>query len=726
MKKHSKLFKSVSRIAAFLLMLLMLTSVFGATASAEGIQQDSYDTYTYWTAPGKNNPVSSAPLYEVDRVISGATLGITALKEPTDVFADAKGLIYIMDSGNSRVVVLNPDFTLKTVVENLSYNDEQLNFMGAKGVFVTKDQKIYIADSENARVIVVGLDNVVKDVLTLPEADVIPENFLYRPTKIAVDSKGYTYILSDGSYYGALLYKPDGTFSGFFGANSVKTSILGAFEKLYEMIFVSDIQQENSAKELPYSFTDIAVDNEDFIYTATGASKTNAIEPGQLKKLSPGGTNVLKNKTTNTVKSAEATNFSDGGSVKTALSAGWYEWRSTDLRTMDVDNYGYMYGFCRFTGHVFIYDQECNLLGVFGGGHSSGAQVGTFANGSSIHVNDLTQDVLVIDANNRNLTVYKETEYGALVKKAQNLTNLGSYSDAKPYWEKALVFDRNQQLAYRGLARAALVDEEYEACLEYAKLGFDQDTYSSAYKFVRNDYLTSNFIWIFLIAVAVVGALAFFLVYSNKHEIQLIKNKKVSTMFQCVFHPFQGAQQVRYYGNGSKALATVCLVLYFLSTVINVMYTSFTFNMFNKSSYNVMFPLIQTFGIVLLWTVANWGMSTLFEGKGKMGEVYIVTCYALIPTIVSNILLMALSHTLTMEETLILTVVSTVCTALTAIMLCVGNMTVHEYGFFKFLVMAVVTVLAMLVVVFVILMIFVLVNQLTGFISTIYKEISYR
>ena len=139
-----------------------------------------------------------------------------------------------------------------------------------------------------------------------------------------------------------------------------------------------------------------------------------------------------------------------------------------------------------------------------------------------------------------------------------------------------------------------------------------------------------------------------------------------------------------------------------------------------------MFPLIQTFGIVLLWTVANWGMSTLFEGKGKMGEVYIVTCYALIPTIVSNILLMALSHTLTMEETLILTVVSTVCTALTAIMLCVGNMTVHEYGFFKFLVMAVVTVLAMLVVVFVILMIFVLVNQLTGFISTIYKEISYR
>ena len=109
-----------------------------------------------------------------------------------------------------------------------------------------------------------------------------------------------------------------------------------------------------------------------------------------------------------------------------------------------------------------------------------------------------------------------------------------------------------------------------------------------------------------------------------------------------------------------------------------------------------------------------------------MKHVYIVTCYALIPSIVSNILLTALSHVFTPEEALLLTAISTVCTALTAIMLCVGNMTVHEFGFFKFIVMAIVTVLAMLVVVFCALMVFVLVQQLTGFIDTLYKEVSYR
>ena len=726
MKKHSKKRSVVCRVAAFLLMLMMLTTVIGGTVSAESFQKVPYDTYTYWTAPGTRWTASSTPMYEFETTITAASLGITDFKEPNDIFTDTKGLIYIMDSGNGRVVVVNPDYTLHSVIDSLTFNDQALTFVGAKGIFVTEDQTIYIADTENARVIVTGLDKTVKKVLLLPDADVIPENFSYRPNKIAVDTKGYVYILSEGSYYGAVLYKPDGSFNGFYGSNSVEGSILGVFEKIYEKIFVSDMKKANAEQELPYCFTDISIDDENFIYTATGAVSTQKTNAGQLKKLSPGGTNVLKDKTGSKVTSAEGVNFSDGGGVKYPMSTGYFAWRVTDLCSMDVDKDGYMYGLCRTYGHIFIYDQDCNLLSVFGGGISVGLQQGTFVKASSIHINDLTQDVLVVDTSNLNVTVYKETEYGNWVKTAQNLTNAGNYSDAKEYWNKALTYDRNLQLAYRGLARAALVEEDYELCLEYAKLGFDQDTYGSAYKYVRNDYLTNNFVWIFLIAIALVGGLIFFLVYSNKHEVKLIKNVKFATMLQSVVHPFQGAQQVRYYGNGSVKLATGCMILYFLSGVVSTMYYSFSFVAFDKSSYNVVFPFITSVGLVLLWTVANWGMSTLFEGKGTMKHVYIVTCYALIPTIISNILLTALSHVFTPEEALLLTAISTVCTALTAIMLCVGNMTVHEFGFFKFIVMTIITVLAMLVVVFCVLMIFVLVQQLTGFIGTLYKEVSYR
>lgn len=726
--KKLRFLKSVSgRIVAFLLMLVVLMSVFAMTASAEAIQKSPYDTYTYWTAPGTQWTASSTPMYEYKATIDAASLGVTAFKDPADVFTDAKGLIYIVDSGNGRIVVANPDYTLNTEIKNLSFKGEELDFTGAAGIFVTKDQTIYIADTEHARVIVTDLKNKVLAVLTLPDEEVIPANFNYRPAKIAVDSHGYTYILSDGSYYGALLYKPDGTFSGFYGSNSVAGSILGVFEKIYDMIFVSETQKMNAEKSLPYSFTDIAVDEKDFVYTATGAVSTTTSNAGQLKKLSPGGTNVLKNKTKTKVTSAEGTNFSDTKvGIRYAKASGGYAWRVADVGSMDVDRYGYMYGLCKTYGHVLIYDQECNQLGVFGGGAGAGTQSGTFTRAVSIHVNDLNQDVLVVDSIGLSVTIFSETEYGALVKQAQEMTNRGDYVDAKPYWEKALSYDRNQQLAYRGLSRAALIEEEYETTLQYAKMGYDQDTYATAFVYVRNDYLADNFLWIFGIAVVLVGGLIAFLVYSNKHELKLVKNVKLSTMFQCVVHPFEGAKQIRYYNNGSMRLATLLMVLYFLTTVILELYEGFMYNIFDKSTYSAAFSLMRTFGIVLLWTVCNWAMSTLFQGKGKMKHVYLVTCYALIPQIANNILVTLLSNVLSPDEALVITAISFVCTALTAIMLCVGIMTIHEYGFFKFLVMAIVVVLAMLVAVFVILMMYVLIQQLVTFIMTIYKEVTYR
>ena len=271
-----------------------------------------------------------------------------------------------------------------------------------------------------------------------------------------------------------------------------------------------------------------------------------------------------------------------------------------------------------------------------------------------------------------------------------------------------------------------MIKEEYETTLEYAELGFDQDTYASAFTFVRNDYLTDNFVWLFIVAVALIGALIFFFVYMKKKEKKLIKNPAVSTMFKCVVHPFEGAQQVRYYNKGSAKLATVILVLYFIATVFSEIYYGFMYNMIDKSTYSAAFSLIRTFGIVLLWTVVNWGLTTLFQGKGNMKQVYIVTCYALIPQIISAVLTTILSNVLVPEEGLVITAISVVCLALTAIMLCVGIMTVHEFGFFKFITMTIVIILGMLVCVFVIMMVFVLLQQLFTFIGTVYKEVSYR
>lgn len=713
---------------AILLMLVVgiIMSMFVTPAAADAISKDTYDTYTYWAAPGNKLDVSSAPMYEYETVITGATLGITGFDTPSDIFIDNKGLIYLSDKGNGRIIVMNSDFTLNRILENLTYKGETLDMIGLSSAFVTEKGDIYIADTQNKRVVVTNLNGVVSRILELPDDDVIPANFDYKPEKIAVDSEGYTYILSNGSYYGAVLYDDKLNFSGFYGANTVTGSILDIFTRIYELYIMSEEQKQNKEQKLPFCFTDIAVDASNFIYTATAPSAGNVTNTGQLKKLSPGGTNVLKNKTTTTVTSSESFNFSDGLGTTYPANTGGFEWRVSYITSMDVDSYGYMYGLCSSYGHIFIYDQECNQLSVFGGGLEKGGQKGTFMKPVNIQVDDKTNKVFVVDQLLNSVTVFRQTEYGAKVKAAQALTNSGDYVEAEDNWKEALTYDRNSQLAYRGLARAALVKEDYETALEYAEIGIDQDTYSSAFTFVRNDYLAENFVWLFGIAIAViVGLIAFFIIVKKK-EIKLIKNPKLANMFNCVVHPFEGAQQVKYYNKGSALFATIVLVVYFIATVCSEIYTGFMYNIMDKSNYSSGFSLIRTFGIVLLWTVVNWGLTTLFQGKGNMKQVYIVTCYALIPQIVSAILTTVLSNVLVPEESLVITAISVVCLALTAIMLCVGIMTVHEFGFFKFIVMTIVIILGMLVCVFVIMMIFVLIQQLFTFIGTIYKEVSYR
>ena len=708
------------------LLIAIIMSIFVVPVSADKIAQDPYDTYTYWTSPGIKKDVSSAPMYEYDTTITAATLGLDAFVAPTDVFIDNKGLIYLTDNGNSRIVVMNSDYTLNKVIKSFNYKGETLELSKPASVFVTNKGELFVADTENARVIIGDLNGVASRVLYLPEDDVIPSNFLYKPEKIVVDNEGYCYILSNGSYYGAVMYDDEYNFSGFYGANSVTSSVLDIFTKIYELYIMSDTQQANKMRELPYCFTDLSIDEKNFVYTATAPETNTASNKGQLKKLSPGGINILSDKTSKKVVSAEDFNFSDALSVKFANNKGRYDQRFSNIISMDVDSYGYMYGLCSSYGHVLVYDQECNQLTVFGGGLDKGGQKGTFGKAVNIQVDDISEKVFIVDGAYNSLTVFKPTEYGKIVKQAQAFTSAGDYEDAEKLWNEALTYDRNSQLAYRGLAHFALIQEKYEETLDYAKLGYDQDIYASAFVFVRNAFLTDHFLVIFLLAIAIVVGLIFGVVYMKKHNKKLIKNPALATMFGSVMHPFEGSQQVRYYNRGSAKLATLVLVLYFITTVCSEIYYGFMYIMVDKSTYSAGFSLIRTFGIVLLWTAVNWGLTTLFQGKGNMKQVYIVTCYALIPQILGSVLTTILSNILAPEEAIIITGISVVCIALTAIMLCIGIMTVHEIGFFKFLTMTIVIILGMLLCVFVIMMVIVLLQQLFTFIGTIYKEVAYR
>ncbi len=710
------------RCLSVFVVVLILASCLSLSASAADVQNKPYDTYTIWTGYGSTVTAAQRPVYEYLTTVNGNSLNISSFKEPGDVATDTLGNVYITDSSNGRIVVLNPDFTLKREIKNLTFKGEPIDITGALGAYAHTDGKLYIADTQHARVVVCSAEGTVESLLTLPDADVIPSDFQFMPKRIAIDSKGYKYIVSEGSYYGAILYGPNNEFVSFYGSNTVTASLSDAIGKLFDKLFSSDVKKENDLKSLPFQFTDIAVDDEDFIYTATGATNIWKADPGQLKKLSPGGVNVLMDKTGKTVSSSNGMQFSDAHvSVRAASSTN----RVTSLATLTLDERGFMYSADETYGRVYIYDQNCNPIAVFGGGTGAATQKGMSSIVSSIALGK-NNEVILLDRVNGAVQVYKLTEYGKLLLDAQEMTISGAYVEAQPFWEKVLKLDRNCQLAYRGLAKAALINKDYEQACEYARIGLDQDTYASAYEYVRGDMLADNFTAIIIVAVVLVGGIAALLYVTRKKQVKLIRNRQVTLMFQSILHPFQSFTKIRYEGEGSMWLATVILILFYVGTFVKQVYSGFMYHIFDKTTFNSFITLLGSVGLIILWVICNWGMSTLLEGKGKAKHIYICTCYSLIPYTAYLFLYTLLSNFVVPDEAIILTVLYYVCFGLTAIMFCISIMTVHEFGFGKFIGVTLISVVAMLVVVFIIFMIGILVQQFGSFFVTVYNEVKYR
>ncbi len=703
-------------VALLIASLILIFSVCPAV-SAKSASDVPYNTYAYWEKGEEREAVELRSVYEVYKKIDGYTLGTEAFEMPTDITCDKNGNLYILDGDHSRIVVVDSKMSLLKTIEAPQYNNETLSFSGAKGIHLKDDGTIYVADTNGQRILVFNTDGSLKQVIGLPEASVIPKDFNYAPIKVLTDSRDYIYVLSSGSYYGALVYSNSGEFLGFYGANTVQADVLSALGKLWDRLTKTDAKRANSIQKLPYQFISMDIDDSDFIYTLTGLTDSIwDVGTGQIRRLNPAGNNILKDK--NGVNS-DALNFADESELLNDSNHPVL----TSFSKLCVDSEGFIYAVDTTYGHIFVYDNKCNSFAVFGGGFGSGNQQGMFIRPESIAVHG--DFLYVLDSLDASVTVFRMTEYGKLYKQAQTLTLKGKYKDSAELWQKVLSQDKNNLLAYRGLSKVALLSEDYDSALKYSKLGFDQDDYAIAFEQKRSEFISNNVWWMLIIAVAII-AVAVWLMLSRKEKVKKLNSGNVSFALSAVVHPFDTFYRLKSKKEGSAIVALGVLVLFYVSTVLCDLYSGFSFKIFEASTYNSFETLLGSVGVAILFVIVNWGVCVLAQGKGKIKEIFMVTCFALIPQILNSILQLLLTNILIPEEGAILTVISVVCLIVSAVVLCIGIMTIHEYDFFKFLGTTVLTVLGMLLVVFIIFMLFILFQELFKFIGSLFTEIFYR
>ena len=144
---------------------------------------------------------------------------------------DARGNLYIADSGNNRIRTVTPQGIISTVAgngqccftgDNLPATSTALN--SPYGVFVDAAGVIYIADTFNDRIRRVGADGVITTIAGTTrgyagDGGPATQAMLNWPAAVAVDTAGYTYI-ADMFNHSVRLVLPDGTIRTLAGTGA--------------------------------------------------------------------------------------------------------------------------------------------------------------------------------------------------------------------------------------------------------------------------------------------------------------------------------------------------------------------------------------------------------------------------------------------------------------------------------------------------------------------------
>ncbi len=714
-KKFKK--QSVKATAVFFAVLMLFSVCFCASA-ASITETDSvpYVSYTYWQGYQPKKAFPTQMMYEVERVLDIDDFGGKSLDSAQHLICDPTGeRLFVMDSGNGRIVIISLiDYSFIGEIGPLSHNGETLDFKGAKGIYIAENGMIYISDTENKRVLVLNEAAQVVNIITAPKSEQLPEGFDFRPTRVIVDRKGYTYILSQGCYYGALTFDKSLQFCGFFGANVVQTNILDAFSDLITSIFETDEKREASMQTLPSEFTDFCLSPDGFLYTISSNQQ------GELRKLGPKGSNNLNYQDGYKYSNADTFNFGDNEEDITRVGVHFRQ----SFAGITVDEQGFIYMLDSLRCRIYMYDSDCRLISIFGTGFGVGEQVGTFKTPTAI--SSANGKLYILDFIKGNITVMKSTEYGKLVMKADSLVLEGAYEEARPYFEKVLASDKNSQIAYSGLAKAAYINGEYEKAMEYAKSGLDQATYAQAFEVVSNEFLKENFIWIAAICLLIIGGAVFFVLYTKKREVVLIKNKKLNTALSVATHPFVSFNSIKAKNNGSVLIASVIILIYFILNVCETLYGGFMYVGIERENLNIFFKFLGSVGVLALWIICNWGVCILMEGKGKLKEIFCVSAYCMLIQIISSVLFIFLSHIVVASSFSPLAVIATILDIYTIIILLIGMSVIHEFSFFRSLFTAFITLLGMLLMAFLIFVFFMLIQDFAGFIIGVVREVLFR
>ncbi|GIP43346.1 hypothetical protein J45TS6_18050 [Paenibacillus sp. J45TS6] len=438
----------------------LLIAVLFASVTVEPAFSYADAPYHGYTENTHGDRVHSINGYFYERSIEGVELESGPLNAPEDIFVGSDDSLYIVDTGNSRILHLTEDGKL---IKVMGAEEGKGKLNEPKGVFVTGDGTVYAADTKNQRIVIYSADGTYQKEFAKPESPLLGASFSYSPSKLLVDKRGYMFVVSDGNTQGLIQIDPNGQFRGFYGANHIGFS----WSRLFVRMLATDEQKAKLATTKPLEFSNAVQDKEGFIYTTTLGTETN-----QVKRLSPVGVDTLN-------PGVKVYGDQSFDSIPAFID-------------ITVDENGVMTALDLMNSKVYQYDKLGTLLFVFGG---LGEQNGLFVTPSSI-AQSSKGTIYVVDKGRNRVDLFRTTPFADTVHEASKLYVDGRYEEAEGLWQQVLQQNGNFDLAYFAIGKSLYKAQRYQEAMSYFKLAGARGEYSDAFYEYRKEWIREYFAWI--------------------------------------------------------------------------------------------------------------------------------------------------------------------------------------------------------------------------------------
>ncbi|MHB8964045.1 MAG: YIP1 family protein [Saccharofermentanales bacterium] len=696
------------------MLIIILSGIISASSSASAVDVEritrssdkgyNYDPYGH-SVPAPN---AYAPLKSV-----GSTEIPGGLNSPSDIYV-YRNEIYILDNGNNRIVVLDDDLNFVRAV----IPAHEAGIMDGYGLFVHADGNIYITLYEQKSILVADPEGNVLKVIGQPVSPLIPKGMAYRPKRLGISSDDKIYLVAEGVYYGIIQMDADGNFQRFFASNTVEPGLKTFFSTLYKKIFTNE-QQRKIARILPYEYSSIDIDDKSFIFSTVAADLSSS---GQVKKHNPAGENILGRKDPSEVSANVIAGTGKYGDHEINLTTAGYV--TSLLNDISVDSRGFIFVLDTSRNKIFNYDQENNLLSVFG---TEGNVFATLSEPAAI---DALGDLcLVLDRKMNSLTAYAPTKYGLLLRDAVSLYSSQQYEAANNIWVEISEINNNLNIAHDGIAKASLGRNEYRTAMDHFEIAKNKTGYNEAFLQNRTVILNRIAPFLFVFLAVLLAGIWIILSRSTRKAIQSTSKKEITHDIRpgyAMIHPIDAFERIKSERKGNAYYAGIVIVLIFAFRLISLNFTGFLFNSTNPLTINFAYELLQFALLFLVFTLCAHAVSSFIDGKAFYRETFIVCAFALLPYGAALVLSTALSHFLSLDEAVFFTLINQIGVYWSAVMIFTGLMKVNSYSFKKTVFSFLLIIIMILFVIFLLVLAYSLVMQFATFIEDIIKEIQYR